>query len=34
MPDDTKPRDARRTSPADYDMEDTFEETEGGVVED
>ena len=34
MQEDTGPRDARRASPADHDMEDTFEETGGGVVED
>ncbi|MCW5853287.1 MAG: BON domain-containing protein [Anaerolineae bacterium] len=32
--DNTRPRDDRPASPADHDMEDTFEEAEGGVVED
>ncbi len=32
MQQDTGPRDARRTSPADYDMEDTFDEEDSGAT--
>lgn len=32
MQNDTGPRDARRTSPADYDMEDTFDDENGGAT--